>query len=66
MNLTKLQIALMSPAFWAMAVTFILAGLSAVVPHLQGTPLMIVMAVIAGLGAIQHPKEVQQAGATRH
>lgn len=56
----------MSPAFWAMAVTFILAGLSAVVPHLQGTPLMIVMAVIAGLGAIQHPKEVQQAGATRH
>lgn len=61
-NISKLEIALTSPSFWAMLGVFIIAGLSAIIPQLQGTPDLIAVAVVAGLGALLHPGEVQKAG----
>lgn len=61
-NISKLEIAIKSPAFWAMIGVFLLAGISAIIPQLQGTPELIAVAAVAGLGALLHPAEVQRAG----
>lgn len=64
-NLTKIEIAISSPVFWAMIGVFLIAGLSAIAPQLQGTPELVVMAIIAGIGALLHPSEIQKAGSTQ-
>lgn len=60
-NISKLSIAISSPAFWFMLGTFVIAGLSAIIPQLQGTPDLVAVAIVAGLGALLHPGEVQKA-----
>lgn len=61
-NISKLEIAIKSPAFWAMIGVFLLTGISAIIPQLQGTPELLAVAIVAGLGALLHPGEVQKAG----
>jgi len=46
-----------------MAGTFLVAGVSAIVPQLHGTPALVAIAFLAGAGALLHPGEVQKAGA---
>lgn len=59
---SKISIALHSVTFWLMLGTFSLAGLMAIMPQLDGSSLLVVTALVAGLSAILHPNEVQKAG----
>ena len=62
---SKLEIALTSPAFWSLVGIGAYAGLSAIVPMLQGTPSIIITLLLTILGAYLHPQEVQKAGNTK-
>lgn len=62
---SKIEIALTSPTFWSIVAIGVTAGVSAVIPSLQGIPLEVATVVLAIIAAYSHPKEVQVAGTTK-
>ena len=62
---SKIEIALQSPAFWSIALIGLSAGISAIIPSLQGIPLEVATVVLAVIAAYAHPTEVQNAGNTK-
>ncbi len=64
-NLSKVEIALQSPAFWSIVGLAAYNILALLVPQLTGTPQEIANVVLIGLAAFLHPSEVQKAGSTQ-
>lgn len=62
--MSKIEIALRSKSFWSLVGIFILSGLNAVVPSLNGVTLHIVQGVLAVVTVYFHPQELQIAGTT--
>lgn len=62
--ISKLTVALHSPAFWSLVGAFVVQGLTAILPQLHGTASNIVSLILLALSAYLHPSEVHTAGAT--
>lgn len=62
--MSKIEVALRSPAFWSMALLFIYHGLEGIAPSLSGGIGTFVQGLLALMALYFHPKEVQVAGAT--
>ena len=62
--MSKLEILLVSPAFWLGLAVVVIEGLKAIQPSLSGTWAVVVQFILACLAATLHSKEIQVAGAT--
>ena len=62
--MTKLQIALRSPAFWSIIGLFVYSGLESIAPQFGGNFGLFIQAVLVLLAAILHPQEVHTAAIT--
>ena len=64
MQLSKLEIAFSSPAFWSIIGLAAYNLLGLFVPQMTGVPQEIANVVLLALAAYLHPAEVQTAGST--
>lgn len=62
--MTKFNIALSSPAFWSIALVFVVQGLTAILPSLSGSVATIVQLILGILALYLHPSELKTAGQT--
>ena len=62
--MTKIEIALQSPATWAIIGAVLAAGLNALVPYLHGSILTYVQDLLALYAMFAVPHEIQKAGQT--
>lgn len=61
-NLSKIEIALSSPAFWSIVLLAVYNILALIVPQLTGHLQDVVNIILMVLTAYLHPTEVQKAG----
>lgn len=64
-NISKLKIALTSPAFYSLVALGVYNLLAFLVPQLDGTTQVIANGILMVLTMYLHPKEVQKAGNTQ-
>lgn len=64
MNISKIEIALSSPAFWSLIGVFVYGGLEALAPGLGGTAGEIVQGALVVLAMFLHTGSIQKAAAT--
>ena len=62
--MSKISIALSSPAFWSFVGIVVIQILTALLPSLQGTVATIAQVILSVMVMYLHPKEIQTAGAT--
>lgn len=60
--MNKIEIALRSKATWSFIGIFIVAGLEAIIPSLQGNVANLAQAILALLTIYLHPTEIKMAG----
>lgn len=64
-NISKLEIALQSPAFWSIVLLAAYNILALIVPQLTGHVQDVVNIILMILAAYLHPQEVQKAGSAQ-
>jgi hypothetical protein len=62
--MSKIEIALSSPAFWSFVGVIVVQILTALLPNLQGNIAIAAQVILSVLALYLHPKEIQVAGAT--